>query len=104
MRLDFHTQPDGGRTRRGGVTIGLVHGVGGSTGVGLLVVASVRSTGLAVISLVLLAVLNADSMPLVSSGFSSMLASHSAHTSSGAVAPALGTASLAFGTWYAAAA
>jgi hypothetical protein len=81
-----------------------VHGVGGSTGVGVLVLASVRSTGLAVISLALLAVLTAVSMTLLSSGFGSMLASRPARTSPSAVAPALGTASLIFGIWYAAAA
>jgi high-affinity nickel permease len=102
--LGLHAQRRGGRTRRGAFTIGLVHGVGGSTGVGVLVLASVPSTGLAVISLVLLAVLTAVSMTLLSSGFGSMLASRSAHTSPGAIAPALGTASVVFGIWYAAAA
>ena len=63
-----------------------------------------RSTGLAVISLVLLAVFTAVSMSVVSSAFGSMLASRPAHTSLGAVAPALGSASLAFGVWYATAA
>jgi high-affinity nickel permease len=102
--LGFHPHPRGGRTRRGAFTIGLVHGVGGSTGIGVLVLASVRSTGLAVISLALLAVLTAVSMTLLSSGFGSMLASRSARTSPGAIAPALGTASVVFGIWYAAAA
>jgi hypothetical protein len=102
--LGFHPHPRSGRTRRGAFTIGLVHGVGGSTGVGVLVLASVRSTGLAVISLALLAVLTAVSMTLLSSGFGSMLASRPARTSPSAVAPALGTASLIFGIWYAAAA
>ena len=78
--------------------------MGGSAGVGVLVLASVPSTGLAVISLVLLAVFTAVSMSVVSSAFGSMLASRPAHTSLGAVAPALGSASLAFGVWYATAA
>jgi len=102
--LGFHPYRRGGRTRRGAFTIGLVHGAGGSTGVGVLVLASVRSTGLAVVSLVLLAIFTAVSMTLVSSGFGSMLASRSIRTSLGAVAPALGSASLVFGIWYAAAA
>ncbi len=102
--LGLHPQRRGTRTRRGAFTIGLVHGLGGSTGVGVLVLASVRSTGLAVISLVVLAVLTAVSMTLLSSGFGSILASRSARTSAGALAPALGTASLVFGIWYVAAA
>lgn len=78
--------------------------MGGSAGVGVLVLASVRSTGLAVASLVLLAVFTAVSMSLLSRGFGSMLASRPARAAFGTVAPALGGASLAFGVWYATAA
>jgi len=81
-----------------------MHGVGGSAGVGVLVLASVRSTGLAVTSLVLLAVFTAVSMSVLSSGFGSLLASRRTLVSLGAVEPALGGASLAFGVWYATAA
>jgi high-affinity nickel permease len=104
--LGFHAHPQahGARTRRGAFAIGLVHGMGGSAGVGVLVLASVRSTGLAVISLVLLAVFTAVSMSIVSSGFGSVLVSDPARAAFGAVAPALGGASLAFGVWYATAA
>jgi high-affinity nickel permease len=104
--LRFHPHPHahGARTRRGAFAIGLVHGAGGSTGVGVLVLASVPSTGLAVISLVLLAVFTAVSMSVMSSGLGSMLASRRAGASLGAVAPALGGASLLFGLWYATAA
>jgi high-affinity nickel permease len=104
--LRFHTHPHahGARARRGAFAIGLVHGMGGSAGVGVLVLASVRSTGLAVTSLVLLAVFTAVSMSLLSSGFGSMLVSRPAGAAFGVVAPALGGASLAFGVWYATAA
>ena len=104
--LRFHAHPHAhdARTRRGAFAIGLLHGVGGSAGVGVLVLASVRSTGLAVISLVLLAVFTAVSMSVVSSAFGSMLASRPAGAAFGAVAPALGGASLAFGVWYSTAA
>jgi hypothetical protein len=78
--------------------------MGGSAGVGVLVLASVRSTGLAVISLVLLAVFTAVSMSVLSSGFGSMLVSLPAGTTFGAGAPALGAGSLAFGVWHATAA
>jgi cytochrome c biogenesis protein CcdA len=102
----FHGDPQArrARTRRGAFAIGLVHGVGGSAGVGVLVLASVPSTGLAVISLLLLALLAVVSMSVASSAFGSLLASRPAGASLGAVAPALGSASLAFGAWYATAA
>jgi hypothetical protein len=74
--------------------------MGGSAGVGVLVLASVRSTGLAIMSLVLLAVFTAVSMSILSLGFGSMLVSRPARAAFGAVAPGLGGASLAFGIWY----
>jgi len=104
--LGFHAHPQahGARTRRGAFAIGLVHGLGGSAGVGVLVLASGRSTSLAVVSLVLLAVFTAVSMSILSLGFGSMLVSRPARAAFGAVAPALAGASLAFGVWYATAA
>jgi high-affinity nickel permease len=104
--LRFHPHPHahGARTRRGAFAIGLLHGVGGSAGVGVLVLASVRSTGLAVLSLVLLAVFTAASMSVLSRAFGSLLVSRAVRGAFGALAPALGGASLAFGLWYATAA
>jgi high-affinity nickel permease len=104
--LSFHAHPHAhdARTRRGAFAIGLVHGMGGSAGVGVLVLASISSTGLAVVSLVLLAVFTAVSMSVLSSGLGSMLASRPARAGFGALAPALGGVSLAFGFWYATAA
>lgn len=104
LRFHAHPHAHGARTRRGAFAIGLVHGVGGSAGVGVLVLAAVPSTGLAVTSLVLLAVFTAVSMSLLSSGFGSMLVSRLARAAIGTVAPALGGVSLAFGIWYATAA
>jgi high-affinity nickel permease len=104
LRFHAHPQAHGARTRRGAFAIGLAHGVGGSAGVGVLVLASVRSTGLAVVSLVLLAVFTAVSMSVVSSGFGWLLASRPARASLGGVAPSLGGAGLVFGIWYATAA
>jgi hypothetical protein len=78
--------------------------VGGSAGVGVLVLASVRSTGFAVISLVLLAVFTAGSMSIVSGMFGSLLVSRPARAVFGVAAPALGATSFAFGVWYATAA
>ncbi len=104
--LGFHAHPHAhrARTRRTAFAIGLVHGVGGSAGVGVLVLASSRSPGLAVISLVLLAVFTAVSMSAMSSGFGWMLASRPARVSLAAAAPVMGGASLLFGVWYATAA
>jgi len=104
--LRFHGHPDvhGARTRKGAFSIGLVHGMGGSAGVAVLLLASVQSKGLAVLSLVLLAVFTAVSMSLLSSGFGSVLVSAPVRAVFGSVAPALGALSLAFGLWYATAA
>lgn len=104
--LRFHTHPHahGARTRRAAFAIGLAHGLAGSAGVGVLVLASVDSTGLAVTSLALLAVGTAVSMSLLSRGVGALLVSRPAGAAFGGVAPALGGASLAFGAWYATAA
>ncbi len=117
-RGDYHTHPHdhGGaehshahvshghqhpRSRAGAFGIGLVHGMGGSAGVGILLVASVESTAMAVASLALLAVFTAVSMTILSGGFGRTLVSRPVRSVFGGVAPALGTASLAFGVWYA---
>ena len=104
--LRVHAHPDAhvARTRAGAFAIGLVHGVGGSAGVGVLLVASVHSRALAVLSLVLFAVFTAVSMGALSTGFGRTLTSRPMRTAFNRVAPALGVMSLAFGIWYATAA
>jgi ABC-type nickel/cobalt efflux system permease component RcnA len=89
------------RSRLGAFGIGLVHGMGGSAGVGILLVASVESTTKAVGSLAVLAVFTAVSMTLLSGGFGRTLVTRPVNSAFGAVAPALGSTSLAFGVWYA---
>lgn len=101
LRCHAHPRAHGARTRWGAFAIGLAHGVGGSAGVGVLVLASVSSAWLAAASLVVLAVFTAVSMSLLSSGFGSVLVSRPIRAAFGVVAPALGAASLAFGVWYA---
>ena len=81
--------------------IGLVHGMGGSAGVGVLLLAAIPSTAVAVTSLVVLALFTAVSMTMVTTGLGRTLASRQATLT--AAAPVLGVASLAFGLWYAAA-
>jgi hypothetical protein len=78
--------------------------MGGSAGVGILIVASVESTALAVASLALLAVFTAVSMLALTTGFGLTLVSRPVRTAFAHVAPALGASSLAFGVWYASAA
>ena len=80
--------------------IGLVHGMGGSAGVGVLLVAAIESTWLSVASLALLAIFTALSMTILSTGFGATLGSRPARASFGRLAPALGVASLAFALWY----
>jgi hypothetical protein len=85
------------RTALGAFAVGLLHGVGGSAGVGILLVSTIDGTALAIVALGLLAAFTAVSMTLFTTGFGLTLASRSI----GRVAPALGTASLLFGLWYA---
>jgi high-affinity nickel permease len=92
------------RTWLGAFAIGLVHGMGGSAGVGILLVASVESTPLAVASLVLLAVFTAVSMVALSSGFGGTLVSRPIQAAFGGIAPVLALGSFGFGIWYATAA
>lgn len=82
--------------------IGLVHGIGGSAGVGVLLLAAIPSKPLAVASLGLLALFTAVSMTMVTVGLGATLAARRDGLTS--AAPAIGLVSLAFGLWYAAAA
>ena len=95
-----HGHPHRARTPLGAFAIGLVHGMGGSAGVGVLIVASVSSTPLALLALVLLAAFTAVSMTILSTGFGLTLLTRPARAVFGGIAPALGVASLAFGVWY----
>jgi cytochrome c biogenesis protein CcdA len=89
------------RTGRGAFGIGLVHGMGGTAGVGLLLLAAIRSHVLAVLALALFALGTAVSMSLLSTGFGLTLGTTAVRRSFQRIAPALAIASLAFGTWYA---
>jgi high-affinity nickel permease len=92
------------RTPVGAFGIGLVHGIGGSAGVGVLILAAIPSTTVACIALVVLAVFTAVSMTLVTTGFGITLSSDRVAGSFNGVAPVIGVMSLAFGAWYAMAA
>jgi high-affinity nickel permease len=84
--------------------IGLVHGMGGSAGVGVLLLAAIPSRELAVAALLVLALFTAVSMTLLTTGFGAVMGARRTAGAVAAAAPALGAASLAFGLWYAAAA
>ncbi len=109
--FDLHAHPHADqqhrhavRTPLGAFGIGLVHGMGGSAGVGLLLLAAIPSETVAVVSLLLLALFTAISMSIVTAGFGLTLTARPVAAASNAVVPALGAISLAFGLWYAAAA
>ena len=91
------------RTRgaRGAYAIGLVHGMGGTAGVGVLLLGAIHNHALAVAALALFAACTAVSMAILSTGFGVTLAARRVHETFHVVAPALGVVSLAFGIWYA---
>lgn len=99
-----HAHEHRARSALGAYGIGLLHGMGGSAGVGILIVAAVDSIVLSVLSLVILAVFTAVSMTILTTGFGRMLVSPPVARTFGTVAPGLGMASLTFGIWYFAAA
>jgi hypothetical protein len=89
------------RTPLGAYVIGLVHGMAGSAGVGLLLLAQIQSRSVAVTSLAVFALFTAVSMSIVSGGWGLALGCAFGRRSLDRMTPALGLASLAFGVWYA---
>lgn len=98
---DGERHSHGARTPVQAYAIGLVHGVGGSAGIGVLLLASIPSHTLAIASLAVFAFFTAVSMSLLSSGFGLTLSRPRVRRSFARVAPVLGAFSLAFGVWYA---
>ncbi len=89
-----------GRTPVAAYGIGLVHGIGGSAIIGLLLVSSMGSRGQAVAALLLFAGGTAASMAAMSGLLASVLARGPAFWRSGRAVPLFGSASLIFGCWY----
>lgn len=89
------------RSRAQAYGIGLVHGMGGTAGVGLLLLATIPSHALALVALALFAFFTAVSMAALSTGWGVALGRAQVRRSFHVAAPALGLASLAFGIWYA---
>ena len=109
--FDLHAHPHHDRDHRhavrtpaGALGVGLVHGMGGSAGVGVLLLAAIPSETVAIASLVLLALFTAVSMSVVTAGFGLTLTTRPVAAATRTLVPALGVTSLSFGVWYAAAA
>jgi hypothetical protein len=90
-----------GRTPAAAYGIGLVHGIGGSAGVTLLLIGTLPGRGEALAALALFALGTAASMATLSAGLGRLLGRLPAHPRLGALTPALGVGGLLFGAWYA---
>ena len=80
--------------------IGLLHGMGGTAGVGVLLLASIPNHVEAVVAMGLFALFTALSMAAASTTFGVVLTREAVARRYLAVAPAIGALSLAFGVWY----
>lgn len=90
-----------GRSPSQAFGIGLVHGMGGSASVAILLVATIPVRAEAVAALVVLAVGTAVSMATLSSLFGYAVTRGPVLSRMLAFAPAMGCVTLAFGAWYA---
>jgi ABC-type nickel/cobalt efflux system permease component RcnA len=89
-----------GRTPLQAFGIGLLHGTGGSAGVGVLLLATISRQAEAVAALAVLAIGTAVSMAMLSSAFGYAITRGPMLTRMIAFAPAMGLLTLAFGCWY----
>jgi high-affinity nickel permease len=100
----FHTHhhpPRRARSPLQAYGIGLVHGMGGSAGVGVLLLASIHNREIAVAALGLFALCTALSMAALSTGLGFTLERGRVGRVFPTLAPVLGVISLSFGVWYA---
>lgn len=96
-----HAHAAAARTRGQAYAIGLVHGMGGSAGVGVLLLAAIPGHAEALAALALFAACTAISMAAASTTLGFVLTRDGVARRHVTVAPALGVLSLAFGVWYA---
>ena len=89
------------RSARAAYGIGLVHGAGGSAGLGVLLLATISSHPLAVVALAVFALGTAISMSIASGSVGFVMTRSGVAARAGSVVPAIGAVSLAFGAWYA---
>jgi hypothetical protein len=99
-RARGHVHPPRTRSPLGAYAIGLVHGMGGSAGVGVLLLSAIPSHVLALSSLAVFALCTALSMALLSIGWGVTLGSGPARRCFARAAPVVALVSLAFGVWY----
>lgn len=96
-----HEHPAPLRSVRGSYGVGLLHGIGGSAGVGILLLAAIPDHGVGIFALLVFAAFTAASMGVASSLFGRALAGRRAQRRFGVAVPALGVFNLSFGAWYA---
>ncbi|MCA1728026.1 MAG: hypothetical protein LC751_01025 [Actinobacteria bacterium] len=89
------------RTPLSAYGIGLVHGIGGSGGLTLLLLSTISNPAQAAAALLLFASGTAVSMALLSTAFGLAIAGGPIGRNFERVAPVLGVLSIAFGAWYA---
>jgi ABC-type nickel/cobalt efflux system permease component RcnA len=90
------------RTPLSAYGVGVVHGIGGSGGLTLLLLSTIPAASEAVVALLIFAAGTAVSMALLSTGFGYALASGPFERNFERIAPGLGVLAAAFGVWYAA--
>jgi ABC-type nickel/cobalt efflux system permease component RcnA len=89
-----------GRTPLQAYAIGLVHGMGGSAGVGVLLLAAIPDHVESMIALAVFAMFTAVSMVLASTSLGWVLSRGRVRRAYATLAPAIGVTSLLFGVWY----
>ena len=100
-RDEAHAHAHKRRTPLGAYGVGLVHGIGGSGGLTLLLLSTISDKVQAAGALVLFAVGTAVSMALLSTAFGLAIAGGPLGRNFERVAPVLGMLGVAFGAWYA---
>lgn len=95
-----HHGEDLARSPRTAFAIGLVHGMGGSAGVGVLLLSAISDRAYAVAALIVLTGATAVSMAAVSLAFGRALGGTASERRLETVTPVLGVVSLLFGVWY----
>jgi len=95
-----HLHEHGSQAPIGAFAVGLAHGLGGSAGVSLVLLATVESRTMGIATLAVLALGTAVAMTLLSSGFGLALRHGPLPRRLQAFVPVLAVASLVFGTWY----
>lgn len=88
------------RTPLSSYGVGLVHGIGGSGGLTLLLLSTISDKIEAAVALLLFAAGTAVSMSVLSTAFGLAISGGPIARNFGRVAPALGVLSMAFGGWY----